>query len=456
MPTVWARETAARTFSSLKNRNYRFYFAGQSVSMIGTWMQSVTQSWLVYTLTRSGFQVGLVVALQALPILIFGPVGGTLADRFGKYRMLFWTQSLAGAQALALAVLELTGNLQLWELYLIAVSLGFIKMVDTPTRQSFIIEMVGREQLRNAVTLNTISNNAARAVGPAVAGVLIASVGSGWCFLINACSFVFVIGGLVAIRQDELTPAERAARMRGQLSEGFRYVAREPLLRNTLLMMAVVGCLTYEFQTTLPLMAGDAFHGNSSTYGFLTGCMGLGAVLGGLVAASRRQRSAQSLYAVALGFGFVILLAALAPSKLIEELLLVLVGAGSVTFSSLTNGTLQLESSPQMRGRVMSLWSVAFQGTTPIGGPLVGFIGGALGARYGLGIGAAAAMAAGVVGLLSFRRHRRADARPPPTRRVWRIPPGRRCPQPEPPPAGGLMPAARRDREPERLSSPTR
>ena len=410
MPTGLARTAMARTFSSLKIRNYRFYFAGQGISMIGTWMQSVTQSWLVYTLTRSGVQVGLVVALQALPILVFGPVGGTLADRFGKYRMLFWTQSLAGTQALALAVLALSGHLQLWELYVIACSLGFIKMIDNPTRQSFIIEMVGRDQLRNAVTLNTISNNAARAIGPAIAGLLIAAVGSGWCFFINACSFVFVIAGLAAIRQDELTPAERAARMRGQLSEGFRYVAHQPALRESLLLMAVVGCLTYEFQTTLPLMSSDVFHGNSSTYGFLTGFMGAGAVVGGLIAAGRRQRSPASLHAVSIGFGAVVLLAALAPSKLVEELALILVGAGSVTFTSMTNSTLQLASSPRMRGRVMSLWAVAFQGSTPVGGPLVGFIAGMLGARFGLGTGAVAALAAGTLGLMSYRRRRNAAA----------------------------------------------
>jgi MFS family permease len=411
MLTGWARDTLARTFSSLKVRNYRYYFAGQSISMIGTWMQSVTQSWLAYTLTRSGFDVGLVVALQALPVLLLGPVGGTLADRFGKYRMLFWTQGMAGVQALALAVLDLSGHLELWELYLLACSLGFIKMIDNPTRQSFIIEMVGRDQVRNAVTLNTISNNTARAIGPAVAGLLIAAVGSGWCFLINACSFVCVLGGLAAIRQEELSPAERATRLRGQLSEGFRYVAGQPVLRDSLLLMAVVGCLTYEFQTTLPLMAGDAFGGNSATYGFLTAFMGLGAVLGGLVAAGRRQRGMRALYAVTVAFGVVVLLAALAPSELAEELVLVGVGAGSVTFSSLTNSTLQLASEPRMRGRVMSLWSVAFQGTTPIGGPLVGFIAGEFGARYGLGTGAVAAIAAGALGLASYRRRRQAQGR---------------------------------------------
>ncbi len=397
-------ETVARTFASLRIRNYRYYFAGQSLSLIGTWMQSVTQSWLVFTMTHSGTQVGLIVAVQALPILLLGPIGGTIADRFGKYRILVWTQSLAGLQAAVLAVLTLTGHLQLWELYVIAGSLGMINMVDNPTRQTFIVEMVGRDQLVNAVTLNSVMVNVARAIGPAVAGVLIAEVGSGWCFLINAVSFAGVVGGLKAIRQDELTPTPRAVHIKGQLAEGFRYVARRPLLRNAIIMMAMVGCLTYEFQTTIPLIAGDTFHGDSSTYGFFTACMGVGAVAGGLVAASRRGRNPRRMVNTLLGFAVVLGLATVAPSIWLEATALAFVGAGMVTFLALANTTLQLEAAPEMRGRVMSLWSVAFQGTTPIGGPIVGFIGGSLGARYGLGLGAVTALGAGLFGLATFGR----------------------------------------------------
>lgn len=400
-----ALEALGRTFSSLEVRNYRYYFAGQGLSMIGTWMQSVGQSWLVYARTNSGVDVGLIVALQALPVLLLGPVGGTLSDRFGKYGLLFWTQSLAGAQAFLLAGLALTGHLPLWALYLIAVSLGFIKMVDNPTRQSFIIEMVGRRHLRNAVTLNTTTNNVARTVGPAVAGVLIAVVGAGWCFFINGCSFAFVIAALVAMRKDELLPAQRVERIRGQVAEGFRYVARQPVLRNTLLMMGIVGCFTYEFQTTLPLMAGGPFHGGSESYGFLTGCVGVGSALGGLVFASLKTRDRRRVPWLALLFGICVLLAALAPTLAVEDVVLLFVGGASVAFTSLTNSTLQLESEPDMRGRVMSLWSVAFQGTTPIGGPLVGWIAGELGARYGLGVGAAAAIVTGGLYIVRFHHH---------------------------------------------------
>lgn len=402
----------SRTFSSLENRNYRYYFAGQSLSLIGTWMQSITQSWLVYAATHSGVDVGLIVALQTLPILILGPIGGTIADRYGKYRILFWTQALAGVQALVLAGLDLSGQLHLWELYVMAVVLGLINMIDNPTRQTFIIEMVGRDQLANAVTLNSVMVNMARAIGPAVAGLLIATVGGGWCFLVNGVSFAFVLTSLKAMNPDELRPSPPVARMRGQLREGFRYVGRTPLVRDALIMMALIGCLTYEFQTTLPLMSGGPFHGDSKTYGFLTACMGAGAVVGGLIAAGRPGRGPRRLVFTAAIFGLSVLAASLAPTLLAEEVLLLVVGACSVTFLALGNATLQLGSEPSMRGRVMSLWSVAFLGSTPVGGPLVGFIAGRYGPRFGLGVGALAALLAAAYGWSRFRAGRLSGAPP--------------------------------------------
>ena len=409
------RAAVGRTFSSLRVRNFRYYFAGQSLSLIGTWMQSITQSWLVFEMTHSGTDVGLITAVQTLPILVLGPVGGMIADRFGKYRILFWSQSLAGVQAGALGVLALTGNLRLWELYAIAFVLGLINMVDNPTRQTFVVEMVGRDNLSNAVTLSSVTVNAARAIGPAVAGVAIATVGPGWCFAVNAVSFGFVVVALAALRKGELTPTPRAQRGRGQLVEGFRYVAHRPLLRNALVMMAVIGLFTYEFQTTLPLLAGRTFSGNAATYGLLTAAMGVGAVGGGLVAAARRNRSPRRLAHTALAFGLVTLAAALAPSVIAEGIVLLAVGAASVTFLSLGNATLQLEADPEMRGRVMSLWSVSFLGTTPIGGPLVGFVAGTLGARFGLGLGAIAALGAGVYGWLVLPRRQPAPTGPAPS-----------------------------------------
>lgn len=405
-----------RTFSSLRIRNFRYFFAGQSLSMVGTWMQMTAQSWLVLSLTNSGFQLGLVIALQTLPILVLGPIGGTIADRFGKYRILLYTQGLAGAQAVVLGGLEVSGHLHLWVLYLLAVSLGLITMVDNPTRQTFIVEMVGRDELPNAVTLNSVMVNVARAVGPGVAGILIAAVGSGWCFLINGFSFVFVLAGLRAIRRDELTPTARAVKMRGQLLEGFRYVAHTPVLRDTLIMMGLVGTLAYEFQVTLPLMAKNTFGGGSALYGFLNSAQGVGAIVGGLIAAGRTGRGARlapeatrrarRLVNTALAFGVCILAAAAAPNAATEIIVLLFVGAASVTFLSLGNATLQLEAEPSMSGRVMSLWSVAFQGSTPIGGPLVGVIGGTFGARYGLGLGGVACLVAAAIGYQSLVRRR--------------------------------------------------
>jgi MFS family permease len=386
-----------RTFSALSVRNYRYYFSGQSVSMIGTWMQSTAQAWLVLKLTGSGVDLGLIIAAQTLPILLLGPIGGTVADRFGKYRILWWTQAIAGLQALALALVVLSGAAQVWMLFVFAGILGLINCLDNPTR--------------NAVTLNTVMVNLARAVGPAIGGVLIATVGIGWCFMFNALSFVFVLGALRAIHVDELHPPDPIVRGhgRGGLVEGFRYVASTPILRNSLLMMALVGTLSYEFQVSLPLLAKYTFKGGAETYGVLTSCMGIGAVVGGLIAASRRSTRASALAQAALFFGVAIGLAALAPDSLTEKLALLLVGAGSVTFLSLGSTTLQLSSDPSMRGRVMSLWSVAFMGSTPIGGPIVGWIGGSAGPRWALGVGAVAAIAAAAVGWATLGSPRRAS-----------------------------------------------
>jgi MFS family permease len=397
------RAAIGQTFSALAVPNYRRYFSGQSVSMIGTWMQGTALSWLVLKLTGSGVDLGLVIAVQTLPILLLGPIGGTVADRFGKYRILWWTQGIAGLQALALALVVLTGVAQLWLVFVLSAVLGLINSLDNPTRQTFVSEMVPIDQLRNAVTLNTVMVNLARAVGPAVGGILIATVGIGWCFMVNAASFIFVLAALRAIRQDELTPAPPVSRgsARSSLVEGFRYVASTPVLRNSLLMMALVGTLSYEFQVTLPLVAKYTFHGGAESYGVLTSCMGIGAVVGGLIAASRRTTASGALVRTAMFFGVSIALAAVAPDPVTEKLALLLVGAGSVTFLSLGSTTLQLAAEPSMRGRVMSLWSVAFMGSTPIGGPVVGWIGSSAGPRWALGVGALAALLAALIGWLS-------------------------------------------------------
>ena len=276
-----------RTFSALAIPNYRRYFFGQSTSLVGTWMQFVAQSWLVFTLTHSPAAIGFVLALQTLPVLFLGPYGGVIADRVNKRRFLILLQSLMGVQALVLGVLVVTHAAMFWEICVLAVILGLNNCFENPSRQAFMLEMVGADHVRNAVSLNSTMVNAARAVGPAVAGLLIATVGVGVCFLINAVSFVAVVYSLASMDPKALRPSPPTRRGKGQLREGLRYVAREPRLWVPLLMATIVGTLAYEFQVTLPVVAKQTFGGNAATYGFLTAAMGFGAVFGGLFTATR-------------------------------------------------------------------------------------------------------------------------------------------------------------------------
>jgi len=390
-----------RTVSSLGVRNFRLYFFGQMVSLSGTWMQSVAQAWLVLKLTGSGTALGLVVALQFVPVLLFGPLGGLVADRCDKRRLLYATQTSAGLLALALGLLVSFDVVRLWMVFALAAGFGLVNAVDSPARQTFVHEMVGADELPNAVTLNSVMVNLARAVGPAVAGGLIATVGLGPCFLINAGSYLAVLVALSLMRTDELQPTIPQPRARGQIREGFRYVRATPALSTPLLMMAVIGTLAYEFGVILPLMARFTFHGDAGTYGLMSSCMGVGAVVGGLYAASHRRVGATALALNAIAFGVVLLIAAVAPNLAVELVALVFIGVASIGFLSLGNATLQLATAPEMRGRVMALWAVAFLGSTPVGGPVVGWIGQNLGPRYGLGLGGVAALAAGA---LAYRR----------------------------------------------------
>lgn len=401
--------SAKRTFSSLSNPNYRKFFFGQTTSLVGTWMQTTAQSWLVFTLTHSATDIGFVVALQTLPVLLLAPYGGVIADRVNKRRLMIVLQSLMGVQAAILAVLSLTHVVTYFDVCVLAVMLGLNNAFENPSRQSFILEMVGPNDLRNAVSLNSTMNNVARAVGPAVAGVLIAAFGEGWCFALNAVSFVAVVGSLVAMDLTKLNPSEPTIRAKGQLREGFRYVARTPILLFPLIMMALVGMLAYEFQVTLPVVASTIFHGSSAVYGVLMAAMGIGAVVGGLWTAARGKTGIRALIKASLIFGVCMTFAALAPALAIELIALALVGFASVSFLSMANSTLQLGTDPQMRGRVMALWAVAFMGSTPIGGPLIGWITSVAGARVGLGVGAASCLAAGVIGWLTIRHYRETD-----------------------------------------------
>jgi MFS family permease len=402
--------SARRTFSSLSNPNYRKYFFGQTTSLIGTWMQTTAQSWLVFTLTHSATDIGFVVALQTLPVLLFGPYGGVIADRVNKRRLMIGLQTLMGLQAATLAILSILHIVTYLDVCLLAVVLGFNNSFENPSRQAFVLEMVGADHLRNAVSLNATMNNVARAVGPAIAGLLIAAVGEGWCFALNAVSFIAVVASLMAMDRTTLNPSTPMVRAKGQLREGFRYVARTPKLMFPLIMMGLVGMLAYEFQVTLPVVAGTVFHGSSAIYGVLLAAMGAGAVIGGLWTAARGKTGIRSLSRAALVFGVCMMFAVLAPALAIELIAMAFVGFASVSFLSMANSTLQLSTDPQMRGRVMALWAVAFMGSTPIGGPLIGWITSTAGARVGLGVGAGSCFVAGIIGWLAIRHLRSREA----------------------------------------------
>ncbi len=398
------------TFASLTVPNYRRYYGGQAISLIGTWMQMTAQAWLVLTLTHSSTALGVVIALQTLPVLLLTPYGGVIADRGDKRRIMIALQSAMAIQALVLGLLTVSGNVRVWEIGALALILGVNNAFENPARQSFMPELVGPDHLRNAVSLNSVLVNVARTVGPAVAGILIATVGDGICFLANAASFVAVVASLITMDRAALNPSPPAPRARGQLREGLAYVRHTPQLAVPLLMMAAVGCLTYEFQVTLPVMASRGLHAGAAGFGFMTAAMGIGAVAGGLGLAARGRTGLRPLVIAAWLFGVAVGLAALAPSLGFELVALALAGAASISFMATGNSTLQLTAAPSMRGRVMSLWFVAFQGSTPIGGPIIGWVMAVLGARAGLGLGAVTCVVVAAAGMLAWRRQRAVTA----------------------------------------------
>jgi len=397
--------------SSLRQRNYRLFFFGQLVSIAGTWMQTVAQSFVVLDLTHSGTQLGLTTAARFLPMFVFGPLGGVFADRMDRRRVLYVTQALSGLLAGVFAVTVGTHSIRLWIVYLLALALGFVNVFDNPARQSFISEMVSTGDLPNAVTLNSVAANMARVFGAALGGVIAAAIGLALCFTFNALSFGAVLVSLAAMRSSELFPAERVSRQKKQVRQGLRYVRNTPELLIPLLMIAVVGTLAWEFQVSLPLMASKVFHGGAGSYGVMASVMGGGAVVGGLISAARARPRARVLCLAAIGWGIAILAAAVAPSFALELAALVFVGYGSITFNSLAKTTLQLAAKPEMRGRVMALWALAWMGSTPIGGPIVGWTGQAIGARWALVIGGLATLVCGVLALPALTR---IDRRPAP------------------------------------------
>jgi MFS family permease len=392
------------TFSSLAIRDYRLYFFGQMISLSGTWMQTVAQSFLVLELTGSGTALGLTIAARFAPMFLFGPWGGLVADRLDKRRVLYVTQALSGLLALAFGVLVGTHTIQMWMVYVLAAMLGCVNVFDNPARQSFISELVPADQLSNAVTLNSVTINMARILGAAAGGGITAALGLALCFDLNAASFLAVLVTLFLMSGREHAPGRRPPRERGQIREGLRYVRATPQLLIPLVMVAVVGTLAWEFQVSLPILAKSTFHGDAGTYAAMSVAMGVGAVVGGLVAATRPRLAATSLAVAAIGWGVAITAAALAPTLLLTYAALVFVGYGSVTFNSLAKTTMQLAARHEMRGRVMALWALAWQGSTPIGGPIIGWVSAQLGARWGLLTGAIPTLAIGVACFPLFAR----------------------------------------------------
>lgn len=395
--------------SSLTTRNYRLFFIGQIISVSGTWTQTVAQSFLVLEITHSGTALGLTLGARFAPIFLFGPWGGLVADRLNKRRILYVTQALSGVLALLFAVLIATGSIRLWTVYVLATALGCVNVFDNPARQTFITELVPKEQLTSAVTLNSVTGNVARVLGASVGGALASTLGLAECFDLNAASFVAVLIMLARMSGAEMTPAEPEPREPGQLRAGFRYVRSTPGLFVPLIMIATVGTLAWEFQVSLPLLAQGVFHGGAGTYGTMTAFMGVGAIVGGFASASRAP-GRLGLSIPAVGLGGAIMVAALAPSLALEYVALLFVGYGTISFNVLAKTTLQLTAQPAMRGRVMALWALAWQGSTPIGGPIIGWIGEQFGARWSLVAGGLPTI---IVGLAAMPVLRRIDHGPP-------------------------------------------
>jgi MFS family permease len=388
-------------FSSL---NYRLYFGGQCISLVGTWMQQVALAWLVFTLSHSGTVLGFAIAAQTLPILLLGPYGGLLADRFDKRRLLLITQVILGVVSLTNGILVASGNVEIWMLFVSSAAIGIVNSCANPARQSFISELVEPQNLRSAVSLGSVMVNAARAVGPAIAGFLIANVSMEMCFFLDAISYVGVITGLLLMNRGELRTPEPAVRSKGQIRDGLRYVRNAPPLLIPLLMMTLIGTFAYEFQVLLPLVAAHTFEGSAATLGTLLSAQGLGAITGGIYVARHGKTGTRAVTRGAALFGTAMLLASVAPTFHVEVVFLFLTGFCSVQFLSVGNSTLQLTAEPRYRGRVMALWSMAVLGSTPIGGPIIGWISQHASPRLGLGMGAASCMVATLIGVWALNQ----------------------------------------------------
>lgn len=393
-----------RTFGSLRNKNFRVFFIGQAVSQIGTWLQLIAQALLVLDLTDSGISLGLVTACQFAPILVLGSWAGVVVDRVDKRRLMLITQTSMMLSALALGVLVITDNATVELIYLLAALTGLGNTFDNPARRVLVTELVPEADMANAMSLTSSLMTGARVIAPSIAALLIGTVGIGWCFIANSVSFMAVLIGLNQIDLSQLRPVERAVRAKGQVREGWRYVWADPDLRLVIVMMAVVATFSYNWNVLLPLMAERTFSGNESTYALITTVFGIGSLFGSLAVARRGPVDPEFLARCSLSFGVASMLIALAPNPLVAALTGAVAGGFGLAFLVGTTTCLQLRAQPIMRGRVMALYTVLLFGSTPFGGPLMGWLAELVGVRQTIGIGASAALLSGLIGLIVFRR----------------------------------------------------
>jgi MFS family permease len=408
-----AARAARRTFRALRVRNFRLFFAGQLISQVGTWLTTIALTLLVLELTHSGVAIGLLAAAQFGPILLFGAWGGLVADRSDKHKLLIVTQTLEMLQSFALAVLAFMHDPPVVAFYLTAAAGGFMLAFDNPTRRSFVSEMVPEDTVQNAVTLNTALMTTSRVIGPALAGLLVVTTGFAWCFLIDGLSYLAVIGSLLMMRRSELHQPPVVARARGQLRAAFRYIGEVPDLWIPLTMMTVVGTLTFNFTVVIPLFVKHTFHGTDEAFTLLYSVLSVGSVMGALAASHQRVIDARHVAGAAIAFGATMAVFAVAPTLGSAFPFALLVGFASVAFITSATATVQVRADPAMRGRVLALQSMLLIGTTPIGGPLLGWICDLFGARVAIMLGAVAALAAGTWGWVAVRRlreHGRATA----------------------------------------------
>jgi MFS family permease len=415
--TSTQHEEARRgTFAALRTRNFRIYLAGQFIASNGTWMQTIAQDWLVLQLTHSPSAVGIAMALQFLPMLLFGMYGGVLADRYPKRRLLMITQSASGVLAALLAVLTISGEIRVGQVYLLALAGGLVFVVDNPTRQVFVNEVVPAADVRNAIALNSAAFQSARLIGPAVSGVLIGAVGCGWAFAANALCYLGPLIGLAVIRVDQLSPAPPLERAPGQLRATLRYVAARPHVAWTIALVGIIGTFGLNFPVVLTAMASTTFHGGAALYGAFNVALAVGSVTGALIAGGRANSRLRALIALGALFGLAQTAAAFAPALSLFLVALLAMGVSNLALQAMANSSVQLWIAASQRGRVMGLYALVFTGGTPLGGPLVGWITETFGPRAGMSLcGIVPLVAAAAIGGVLARSSRRSRSGPPPS-----------------------------------------